>query len=146
MDLRINYEWLAATKKEKAGKLHIFKLHRKLRKGIGFLSFSVLTTQINIDEVFIHSRYRRRGFGRLLMNMIMSMATEMRKPILLLATYGSEPFYVSLNMRRIFYHEDWQDVKIIIENLNPRKKFCEQCSDLDFVWIPRGMREISVWI
>ena len=142
MDLRINCEWLAATKTEKTGKITI----RKLKKRIGYINFSVLTTQINVDDLFVHPYYRRKGLGRLLMNMIMSMATEMRKPILLISTHGAETFYISLNMRQIYYHKDWQDIKVTIENLNPRKKFCEQCSDLDYVWVPKDMREISVWI
>lgn len=142
MDLRIECTWHTRIRKEQEGKILLYTKDIK----VGHIKFSVLSSQINVDDLRIFHRYRRRGLGRLLMGMVMSMATDMRKPVFLYSTLQSEAFYKKLGMRPIFHHESWKDARLTILNHNPNKELWTICSDLDLVWIPPNMREIQLWI
>jgi len=146
MDLKIQFDWHVHARKLKDGKIIIYSQIGENKKRIGYLYFSVQETQICADTIQVTEEYRGRGFGRLLMMILMALSDEVKKPIFLYATEESEGFYRRLGMRPLFHHEAWQDVTVEFMNLNPEKKFCEQCSDLDYVWIPPRMTRIQIYL
>lgn len=139
-------QWHGRARKVKVGEVVLFTENETIGRRIGSASFTVHETQIDVVDLDVSKRYRRRGFGRLMMMAIMALAQEVRKPIFLFATEGSVEFYERLGLRRIWNHEKWNDVKIKFMNLHPKKKFCEQCSDIDFVWIPSGVTCIQLYM
>jgi GNAT superfamily N-acetyltransferase len=146
MDLTIKYGWHARAKKCRDGKIVLYTNRDKKKYRVGYLYFSVQETQINADNLRITKGYRGRGFGRLLMMILMALAEEVRKPIFLYGTEESDGFYKEIGMRRVFCHKDWNDVKVEFMNLNPKKKFCEQCSNMDYIWIPSGVTHIRLYL
>lgn len=144
MDIKIDYEWHGLARKVKTGKIAIYTKDRKKR--LGYITFAVEETQISVDDLHVSKSYRRRGFGRLLMMMVMALAEEVKKPIFLFSTDEGISFYETLGMRRIVDYKKWDDVKVKFMNLNSKKKFIEQCSDEDFVWVPSGMRRIKIYL
>ena len=142
MKISISYDWVGATKRVKAGEVKIEKKSRR----IGYLNFVVDETQIFISDLSVNRYYRKKGYGRLLIMMVMALSEELKKPILLFSTDESENFYRKVGMRKLFAYKEWENVKVEFMNLNPKKKFCEQCSDLDYVWVPSGLRTIQIYL
>lgn len=146
MEVKMVIQWHGRTKRIKTGKAVLFTENETVGRKIGSASFTVHETQIDVVDMDISKRYRKRGFGRLIMMAIMALAQEVRKPIFLFATEESVKFYERLGLRRIWNHKKWNDVKVEFMNLNPEKKFCEQCSNIDFVWIPSGVTHIQLYM
>jgi GNAT superfamily N-acetyltransferase len=146
MDIRIKFDWHGMARKDRDGKIILYTPKKGKNYRVGQLSFIIQGTQISVDVIEVTGKYRNKGFGRLMMMILMALAEQVKKPIFLYATEQSEGFYKSLGMRKLYYHEIWEDVKVDFMNLNPDKKFCEQCSDLDYVWIPSGVRHIRIYL
>jgi len=137
------YDELAKTPNVRLGQI---KLYRE-ESYIGGAVFTVHETQINVDDLEVRKRYRMKGFGRLLMNVIMALAEELKKPLFLYATEKSVEFYERIGMLRVLYWKTWGNgVTVEFMNFNPEKTLREQCSDIDFVWIPARVQHIRIYL
>jgi len=149
VDLRIQFDWHGGARKlPRSGKVLIYTYRNNSGKKyrVGYLYFTVGPTQITVTTLDVSSGYRGKGFGRLLLMILIAFAEQVKKPIFLYSTHDGELFYEKMGMRRLYYHDRWNDVTVEFMNLNPKKKFCEQCSDLDFIWVPSGIRHIRIYL
>jgi predicted GNAT family acetyltransferase len=113
-------------------------------KQIGETLFMEDRTQITITDVNVDEKFQMRGYGRIMLKVVMRYAQEKKKPIYLYSLEDVVPFYEKLGFCRI---KKWTGAcEIFIKNLNPEKPEEKQIDDADMIWIPKGKKKATVYI
>lgn len=104
--------------------------------------------QIEACDLSTEARYRRKGYGTMLMYALMGVAKAKRKPIILWSINEAVGYYQKLGFIRLRrYQNGWYKGKrVIIDNLNPHKTFTEQVKHNQFIWIPPNMHIVHIYI
>jgi len=79
MQVKMIIQWHGRTKRVKTGKVILFTENETIGRRIGSASFTVHETQIDVVDMDVYKRYRKRGFGRLIMMAIMALAQVSRE-------------------------------------------------------------------
>jgi len=100
--------------------------------------------QITVTDVTVESRYRRKGYGTMLMSLVMAYARLNHQAIFLYSLSSAIEFYEFLGFKRLKYYKD--DPRVRFANLNPDKNFDEQIEENDFLWIPPELEKVSIFL
>lgn len=116
------------------------------RNRIGHICFTEEPSNINVWDMHIELGYKQLGFGRLLMNCMLGIASGLKKPIYLITYPSSIGFYSKFGFicQRLCKGGEYKGIKVSFENLNPLIPFEDQVSDRDLIWFPLGVKEAII--
>ena len=127
------------------------------RKRVGFLDFMVENDKIMPTSMGVREGFQRKGYGTLLVRVLMGIADYFYKPIFLISNVGIIDFYKRLGFvcLREFKSEEGIDMtyttprkykgkEIIIKNLADR--FYTGIEEVDLIWIPSKLERIEIYI
>lgn len=107
------------------------------------INFWIDDTQIHISSFDTEAKYRRCGYGRLLMEYMMFTAEILKLPIYLYSSNEGIPFYESIGMEHATSPKILK--KLVVINDNPENPY-EWDSD-EFIWIPKCLRrKRKIWL
>ena len=110
--------------------------------------FTLDKYQLTVTDINTTRRYRRRGYGSILMHVLMGVAKSKKVPIYLYSLSDAIKFYEKLGFVRLRrYRNGWyRGKRVVIDNLNVRKTFGEQTNKTDVVWIPDNVHIVHLCI
>ena len=113
-------------------------------KQIGEALFMEHRTQITITDLNVDEKFQMKGYGRIMLKVIMRYAQEKKKPIYLYSLEDIVPFYEALGFCRI---KKWTGTcEIFIKNLNPENPKEQQIDDTDMVWVPKNKKRATLYL
>jgi hypothetical protein len=129
------------------GMIVIFDSNHK--KPVGKTAFLFDENQISVIDVDVVNNHKNKGYGKMMLSVMKGISMTFKKPIYLYAATSEViPYYekcgfIHLNM---FQNGNYENQHVIFENLNPEKTWDSQVTEFDFVWIPHGLKTISLYL
>lgn len=104
--------------------------------------------QLSISDITTTRRYRRKGYGNIMMHILMGVARSKKVPIYLYSLSDVVGFYEKLGFIRLRrYRKGWYKGKrVVIDNLNVRKTFTRQTNTTDMIWIPSNVHIVHICV
>lgn len=128
-----------------------FKGIIELKRGdikIAWIHFSMDEYQITATDVDVSCHYRRKGYGTIIMGILMGIAESRHIPIYLYSLRTAVKFYEKLGFVRFRrYKKGWYKGKrVVIDNFNRRRTFDKQTDRTDMLWIPNNVHIVHICI
>lgn len=140
----VNMKPFNATIRLERGKIEL----KRKEIVICYAYFTLDKYQLTICDINTTRRYQRKGYGSIMMHILMSVAKSKKVPIYLYSLSDVVKFYEKLGFIRLRrYRKGWyRGKRVVIDNLNVRKTFGEQTNKTDMVWIPSNVHIVHLCI
>jgi len=115
---------------------------------IGYLKFIYDWSEITVLDITIAGRYRKKGYGEILMYVLMALARKKRRVIRLYSVDTAVQFYEKLGFQRlILYRNGFYEGKVVkFMNVKKGDKPEQHIDELDFIWIPPEVWTAHVYL
>lgn len=113
------------------------KLYKSSGSKIGETGFIISDYQISVDTITIENPYIRKGYGKLIMDILKGLSRLHNKPIVLYSLRESYGFYVAMGFKKLKkIHDDRKKIVVVIFKSKNEPKI----EELDMIWLPESLR------
>lgn len=115
------------------GEIKIYK--EKIR--VGDAGFTISDYQISVDTITITAQFMRKGYGKLITDLLKGLSRLHNKPIVLYSLKESYDFYIKMGFVKIKkIHDDKKKIIIVIFKSKNEPKI----EEMELIWLPESLR------
>jgi len=113
---------------------------------VGHLYFYETEDNIHVSDLEIEEKERMKGYGKILIRVMLGIATALKKPIYLYSYRSSVDFYEKFGFyqQRLFKDGEYDGKTVIFSDLEKGYLFETQVSDCDLIWFPPNINNAII--